>query len=133
MADQPAGGKGGGEGPRTGAPLEPNVASVLCYICLPFSSVIFVLMEKQNKDVLFHAWQGTFFGAAIFIVMLVLNLASLVMGRLVHFFGALVDSFIVPVLWLGIVVVWIVCLLKSYQGERWKIPVIGDFAAKKVG
>jgi uncharacterized membrane protein len=37
-------------------------------------------------------------------------------------------SFIV---WLGIFVVVIVCMIKAYQGQKWKLPVIGDLAEKQ--
>lgn len=121
----------GNQGGTPGTGLAPNVASVLCYICAPITSLIFILIEKENKDVQFHAWQGTLFGAAIIVINVVLNLFGLVMGRLIEFLGTLVLSFLIPVLWLGILVLWVVCLIKAYQGERWRIPVLGDIAAQK--
>lgn len=122
---QGSGGKGSG--------LTPNIASMLCYICAPITSLIFLLIEKDNKDVRFHAWQGTLFGVAMIIFNVALNILGIVFGHIADFLGALVLSFIIPVMWLGFVVLWVVCLVKSYQGERWKLPVIGDIAAQKAG
>ncbi|OGQ05455.1 MAG: hypothetical protein A2W61_08150 [Deltaproteobacteria bacterium RIFCSPLOWO2_01_44_7] len=122
-----SGGKGGGSG------LTPNISSLLCYVCAPITSVIFLLIEKENKDVKFHAWQGTLFGVAIILLNIVLNILGLMLGSLADFLGALILSFLIPVIWLIVVVLWIVCLVKAYQGEQWKIPVIGDMAAKKAG
>ena len=57
--------------PETGTPagnqqsqgtgLTPNIASLLSYICMPITSIVFILVEKENADVKFHAWQGTAF------------------------------------------------------------------------
>lgn len=127
------GGQTGSSGKTGGSGLTPNISSLLCYICAPITSIIFLLIEKENKDVKFHAWQGTFFGAAVIGLNLVLNLLGIVMGHLADFLGALILSFIIPVVWLGVVVLWVICLVKAYQGERWKLPVIGEMAAQKAG
>lgn len=123
MADA-SGGKGTG--------LAPNIASMLCYICMPITSIIFMLMEKENKDVQFHAWQGTTFGVGWIVVVVVLNILTMILTQIATFLGV-VMSILVPVLGLGVLVLWIICLVKAYQGERWKIPYIGDFAEKKAG
>ena len=124
--------KGSGQG-SGGTGLAPNVASLLCYICTPISSIIFLLIEKENKDVQFHAWQGTLFGVAIFILNIGLNILGYLLGHMADFLGALILSFLLPVLWIGVFILWVVCVFKAYQGERWKIPVIGDIAAQKAG
>ena len=113
--------------------LHLYISSLLCYVCAPITSVIFLLIEKENKDVKFHAWQVTLFGVAIILLNIVLNILGLMLGSLADFLGALILSFLIPVIWLIVVVLWIVCLVKAYQGEQWKIPVIGDMAAKKAG
>ena len=49
---------------------------------------------------------------------------------------ALSIIFIIPILgWivgvlgdLALFVVWIICILKAYKGERFKVPVIGNYA-----
>ena len=120
-------GSGGG-----GSGLAPNIASMLCYICMPITSIVFMLMEKENKDVQFHAWQGTTFGVGWIVVVVALNILSMILVRIAGVLGVIM-SILVPVLGLGVFVLWIICLVKAYQGERWKIPYIGDFAEKKAG
>lgn len=119
-----SGGKGTG--------LAPNIASLLCYICMPITSIIFMLLEKENKDVQFHAWQGTTFGIGYIVVIIAIEILSALLGAIVSFLGVIV-GLLVPIAGLVAFIVWIICLVKSYQGERWKIPYIGDFAAKKAG
>lgn len=125
--------KSAGQGSSGGTGLAPNVASLLCYICAPLTSIIFLLIEKENKDVKFHAWQGTLFGAAIIALNILLNILGFLLGRMVDFLGAVILSFLLPVLWVAVFVLWVVLLVKAYQGERWKIPVLGDMAAQKAG
>lgn len=116
-----------------GTGLTPNIASMICYICAPVPSIIFLLIEKENKDVLFHAWQATLFGSLMIVASLLLNLFGLILGRLVEFLGTFVLNFILPLFLLGCFILWVVCLIKAYQGERWRIPVLGDIAAGKSG
>ncbi len=115
-----------------GTGLAPNIASMLCYICMPITSIVFMLMEKENKDVQFHAWQSTTFGVGWIVVVVALNILTMILGSIASFLGVIM-SILVPVLGLVVLVLWIICLVKAYQGERWKIPYIGDFAEKKAG
>lgn len=122
-----------GQGSAGGTGLAPNIAGLLCYVCSPISSIIFLLIEKENKDVLFHAWQGTLFGVAIFLLHIALNILGFLMGKMADFLGGIILNFLLPILWIGVLILWVVCLLKAYQGEKWRIPVIGDIAAQKAG
>lgn len=126
--------KTGGEGTRGvgGTGLAPNIASFLCYICAPIPSIVFLIIEKENKDVLFHAWQGTLFGVASLLLMIIFKIFGLLLSYVAGFLGAIV-GFLFPFVIIALVVLWIVCLFKAYQGERWKIPVLGDIAAQKAG
>jgi len=99
---------------------------------MPITSIVFMLMEKENKDVQFHAWQATTFGVGWIVVVVALNILSMILVRIAGVLGVIM-SILVPVLGLGVFILWIICLVKAYQGERWKIPYIGDFAEKKAG
>lgn len=115
-----------------GSGLAPNIASMLCYICMPISSIIFMLIEKENKNVQFHAWQGTTFGVGYIVAIIAVQILSAILGALVSFLGV-ITGLLIPLLGLVAFVLWIICLVKAYQGENWKIPYVGDFAAKKAG
>jgi len=134
QTNMPVGGQGqsgqGGPGATTG--LSPNIASLLAYICMPITSIVFLLVEKENLDIRFHAWQGTIFGIGYIAVVIALQILAAILGAIWSVLGIIV-AFFVPILGLATFVLWIVCLVKAYQGERWKIPVVGDYAAKKAG
>ncbi len=127
----PAGGQTGGSGSQ-GTGLAPNIASLLCYICMPITSIIFLIIEKENQDVRFHAWQGTAFGVGYIVLIIALEILAAILGAIASVLGIII-GFFVPIVGLAAFVIWIVCLIKAYQGERWRIPVVGDFAAKKAG
>jgi uncharacterized membrane protein len=105
---------------KTNVGLEPNVASLLCYLFGWITGIVFFILEKENKLVRFHALQSIIvFGA--------LTIAGNLLGRIPiigGFFGAVI----------GIVafVLWIVLMIKAYKGEKYKIPWAGDFAEKQV-
>lgn len=119
-------------GPSKGTGLAPNIASLLCYICMPITSIIFLVIEKENADVIFHAWQATIFGVAYIVVLVALQILAAILGYILGVLGAII-GILIPIVAIAAFVLWIICLIKAYQGERWKIPYIGEFAAKKAG
>lgn len=104
--------------------LEPNVAGLLCYLLTWITGLIFILIEKENKFVRFHAMQSIVTFGAIFAAYIVF------MGLgFIPVIGLLFDilSWILLVL---AFVLWIVLMIKAYQGERFKLPIAGDIAEK---
>ncbi len=129
---QPIGGGMQKPGVTPGTGLAPNIASLLSYICMPITSIIFLVLEKENLDVKFHAWQGTAFGVGYIVVVLALQLLAAIFGAIWGVLGIII-GFFVPIVGLAAFIIWVICLVKAYQGERWRIPFVGDFAAKKAG
>ena len=103
---------------KTSTGLAENVAGLLCYVLGWISGLVFFLIEKENKFVRFHALQSI-------IVFGVLTLASIVIGW-IPFIGWVINSLI------GVLafVLWIVLMIKAYQGEKFKLPWAGDLAEK---
>lgn len=112
--------------------LASNIAAMMCYILMPVSSIVFLIVEKQNSDVRFHAWQGTFLGGGIIVLVIALLILEAIMGAIAGFLGTII-GFFVPLVWLGGLVLWVVCLVKAYQGERWRIPIVGEMTDKQMG
>lgn len=110
--------------PGSTTSLEPNIAGLLCYLATWITGLIFILIEKENKFVRFHAMQSIVTFGAIFVGYIVL----MALGFLPAI-GLLFDilSWILLVL---AFVLWIVLMVKAYQGERFKLPIAGDIAEK---
>jgi uncharacterized membrane protein len=109
--------------------LEENVAGMLAYITI-IPAIIFLVIEPYNKNkfVRFHSFQCLFFSVAMFALGIVLSVLTAipVLGWIVGLLG-------VPLLWLASLVIWIVLLMKAYKHEMFKLPVIGEIAAKQAG
>ena len=106
---------------KTSTGLEANVAGLLCYVLGWISGLVFILIEKENKFVRFHAMQSI-------IVFGVLSVASIIL-RWIPFLGLV----IVPLIGLLGLILWIVLMVKAYQGEKYKLPWAGNLAEKQVG
>jgi uncharacterized membrane protein len=105
----------------SGTSLQPNVAGLLCYVFGWVSGLVFFLIEKNDDFVRFHAMQSI-------IVFGTLAVFSVIFGilMLVPFLGAILFA----ILWIGVLILWILLMVKAYQGEKFKLPVIGDLAEK---
>lgn len=123
MADQNTQGSGG-------SGLAPNVASLLCYLCTFITGIIFLLIEKDNKEVRFHAWQAIFLGAGSIVLQIGIAILTAIMSAISAALATII-SLLAVLAYLGIFVLWIVAMVKAYQGQRWKIPFIGDLAEKQ--
>jgi len=122
----------GTTGGTKGTGLAPHIASFVCYLCPPVTSIVIMLLEKENRDVQFHAWQATILAVGYIVVSIALNIFAVIVGKIIGFLGMMVH-WLSPLVGLAAFILWVVCLVKAYQGERWKIPYLGDFAEKKAG
>ena len=96
--------------------LDENVEGALCYVFGFVSGVIFLLLEKENKFVRFHAMQSV-------IVFLGITLITAI-----PFIGWLMSVFIIPLS----IILWLILIYKAYRGEKFKLSVIGDFTEKQL-
>ncbi|MCL5407361.1 MAG: DUF4870 domain-containing protein [Patescibacteria group bacterium] len=94
--------------------IDPKLAGLLCYIWI--IGLVFLIISK-DKFVRFHALQAVIMGVAFAVISFVL-----VFIPIVNFFSW--------ILWPLYMVLVIVMMIKAYAGEKYKLPVIGDFAEK---
>jgi uncharacterized membrane protein len=115
---------------KTSTGMQANVAGLLCYVLGWLTGLIFFLIEKENKFVRFHALQSMIVFGALFVL-------SIAIGMFVGIFAAIGVHFLIPLLSLvnGLLalvgfILWILLMIKAYQGEKFKLPVAGDIAEK---
>ena len=106
---------------KTSSGLQPNMAGLLAYVLGLISGLILFLTEKDNKFVRFHAMQSICLSVGLLVVSVVLSLMPVI--------GVVLA---ILLRWIG-VVLWIVCMIKAYQGEWLRLPIVGDIAAKQAG
>ena len=117
--------------------LDENVAALLSYIFGWVSGLIFFLIEKDSRLVRFHAMQSLLFNVLIavvaivlWIVMFVLLLVGSQISGIVSTLLTLIATLVWFVLGIGALIAWIMCLIKAYQRQYFKLPIIGNFAEK---
>ncbi len=108
--------------------LPQVVAGALAY-CTFIPAIVFLLVEPYNKNrfVRFHSLQCIGLWLAGGVIGAALRLA----GFLIFFIpvvGQLLMLLVSMLVGLGFFVIWLVLVVKALQGERFKLPVIGDFA-----
>jgi uncharacterized membrane protein len=105
---------------KTSTGFDANVAAALSYLVGFVTGIIFLLVEKENKFVRFHAMQSTLVFLGIVAVDILLQIIPIL--------GALVVVFIViPVSAL----LWLLLMYKAYQGDEFKLPLVGQMAADR--
>jgi len=92
---------------------------VLSYLGL--LALIPLIVEKNDKDVQWHAKHGLVLTALFFIGWVAIS----IVGYIMPFFYLLQ-----MVWWIGWVIVTILCIVKAVNGQRFTIPGISEFADK---
>ncbi len=133
---QPVAGGGGAAAATPAAAtsgLAPNVAGALAYVTL-IPPILFLVMEPYNKDkfIRFHSFQSLFFHAAAIVIWIAGMILTFIIG-LVPVVGWIIDILLWLALGLGLFIVWVLCVYKAYQNQRWELPVIGKLAAQQAG
>lgn len=106
--------------------LTDNVAGALAYVTV-IPSILFLVLEPYNRNrfIRFHSFQNIFFAVAWLALWIVLNIIAHI-----PIFGWL-TILIWPLIGLAGFVIWLILVLKAYQGQMFKLPVIGDMAEKQ--
>ena len=95
--------------------MQPNIAALLAYLFGWVTGLIFFLIEKENKFVRFHALQSLILFASLNIIVMV----------------PVIGWALAPIVGILGLVLWIILMIKAYQGEKFKLPIVGEIAEKK--
>jgi uncharacterized membrane protein len=109
--------------------INDNIAGMLAYFTI-IPAIIFLFIEPFNRKpfVRYQAWQSIFFCIALLIIHLGLGVVS----HIVPFLFLLILP-MQAIVSLGAFILWIVLVIKAYQGQMFRLPIIGDMAAKQAG
>ena len=98
--------------------MQANLAALLSYLLGFITGIIFYIIEKENKFVRFHAMQSIVTFGFLFVLGIILP------------FIPVIGWVVLPFLWVLQVVLWVILMIKAYQGESFKLPIVGDIAEK---
>ena len=101
-----------------------NVMILLSYLWL--LALIPLVVEKQDREVQWHAKHGIVLTVAEMIFWVAFQILTFVLGS---FLGCLVAIF-APIVALGIVVLHIFAIIKGINGQRLIVPGISQYADK---
>lgn len=115
------------------AGMTDNLAGLLCYVLGFITGVLFLVLEPYNRNrfIRFHAFQSIFFNVAMIAFWIVFSIIGGILLAALPFSMWWLWHMVGLVVWLAFMAIWVLLLVKAYQGQRWKLPVIGDLAEKQ--
>lgn len=130
-------GMGGGTAaaPAPAASANDNLIALLCYSPVAIVGIILGLAVepyKNSKLVRFHAWQSL----VTFVALTVVMIGFSVVGGILSAIFAPLALLMLPiwlVLMFGSIGLAIFMMMKAYGGSMYKLPIVGNFAAKQAG
>jgi uncharacterized membrane protein len=110
--------------------FKDNLLAALAYITF-IPATIFVLIEpfKRNRFIRFHSFQSIFLTAATIVIAFALRILYSVF-TLIPVVGYLIAWLALAVAVLGWGILWLVLLVKAFQGQTFRLPFIGSLAEK---
>jgi len=104
----------------TSTGLDENIAAALAYPFGFITGLIFLLLEKENQFVKFHALQSIFTSISLMVLFTVIGLIPII--------GIIISLLMTPVM----IIVSILLIYKAYKGEWFKVPFIGDLVENQL-
>jgi len=114
---------------NTSTGLAPNVAGALSYVLGPITGILFLVLEKENRFVRFHAAQAIATGVVLIVLSIALSMISGVLA-FIPLIGWLVALLLSLVMGLGSFILWLMLMWRAYQGDEWEVPFVGTFARR---
>jgi uncharacterized membrane protein len=112
---------------KAGLLTEP-IAGGLAYLTF-LPAILFLLLDpyNENRFVRFHSVQCLAFWGTGILAAIVLKLAGLLLF-MIPVLGPLFVTLLDVVVALAAVVIWLVLVVKAFQGETFKLPILGALA-----
>lgn len=108
--------------------INSRFAAFISYSCLWLTGLLFLLFERKNRFVRFHAMQSLLFfgGVNVLYVLLI----SIMVNEIPFLVGPAIFAFVI----INIIafVAWIVGMVGAIRGKYVKLPFVGDIAERYV-
>ena len=116
--------------------MQPNVAGALAYLAGLVTGIIFLVVDpyKSDRFVRFHAFQSIFLSIGLIVLNVLYFCIGIIGGILDNAIGypifSLVLTLLIVVIALGLLIGVIIAAVKGFQGQIFKLPVVGNLADK---
>jgi uncharacterized membrane protein len=119
---------------RSSTGLDGNIAAALSYFFGLLSGALFFAIETDSRFVKFHAMQAMLASVSAIVIYIAYTVVWMVLWR-IPFLGWIAGIFGFlgwALIALGFLGIWLYCMFRAFQGERFKLPYIGEMAEKQV-
>jgi uncharacterized membrane protein len=114
--------------PAPPAGVSPNRGIMIALSYLWLLALIPLLVEKDDKEVQWHAKHGLVLAVAEFIVYVILAMVGFMLAMIHLGILGCALSVLHFALWIGILVLHVVCIIKGVNGQRVIVPGISQYA-----
>lgn len=104
-----------------------GIMIVLSYLWL--LALVPLLVEKEDKEVQWHAKHGIVLMVAEIVLWIAITIVSFIISSVSMALGCVV-TLLTFGLWLGILVVHVLCIVKGVNGQRFLIPGVSEYASR---
>jgi len=106
---------------------ERQIVAAISYLLLFITGIAILLAEEDDKFIRFHAMQSVYgFGILAVIYILIAVIFSII--PLVGFIGDIFGFGVIIIAF----VLWVVSIIKAFNGEIYKWPKIGKIVENKI-
>lgn len=117
---------------KTSMNMDPKLAALLAYVLGWITGIVFYVAEKENRFVRFHAMQSILVFGGLTVIHIGLFIVQMILGVALHSASLwFLFSGVSGILGLIGLILWILLMIKAFQGQWYKLPVVGDMAEKK--
>lgn len=114
-------------GSGEGGGLTPNLAGLLSYLAWFVTGIIFLVIEKEDRFVRYHAWLSIVMSGFFFVIWILIGIADFILAY-IPIIGWLIGLLISGLFGLVTFIVWIFMMVRAYQGHETNVPVLGNIA-----
>ena len=111
------------EDKKTDTGLTPETSILLVYLFVWVGGIVFLLIEKHNRYVRFHAMQSTIYSLFATVVLVLLSILSIV-----PLLGFLVSWIVKPAFVVAFWVLVVIIIVKVTDGQNIRLPIIADLS-----
>jgi uncharacterized membrane protein len=121
---------------KTALGLDNNVGALLCYlgnlVCALglIYSIVVIVTDKTNKLPRFHAFQSILLTVVSAVIGIAIQIIATVAVAADSGILAMLIGLIALVFWLAVLIAVIYTAVKAFQGNIFKLPIIGEMADK---